>query len=109
MKIHLFLFNEATTWGFYCYFILIILFQSSRLKEVSAQYKKGPHTDGDQNSWCKTQAMGCVSAPERQGDSSHALRHFYFKEGIIRGLKREVLSLLTVNLSKEGPLNFYEL
>lgn len=53
--------------------------------------------------------MGCVSAPERQGDSSHALSHFYFKEGIIRQLKREILSLLTVVLSKEGALNFYEL
>lgn len=53
--------------------------------------------------------MGHISAPKRQGDSSHALSHFYFKEGIIRGLKREVLSLLTVNLSKEGSLNFYEL
>lgn len=53
--------------------------------------------------------MWRVSAPERQGDSSHALSHFYFKEGIIRQLKREVLSLLTVILSKEGALNFYEL
>lgn len=32
--------------------------------------------------------MGHVSAPERQGDSSHDLSHFYFKEGIIRGLKK---------------------
>lgn len=84
-------------------------FRVPGLKRVSAQYKKGPHTDGDQNSWCKPQATGRVSAPERQGDSSHALSHFYCKESITRGLKREVLSLLTVILSKEGALNFYEL